>query len=174
MSMVDYPGKLAATVFTGGCNLRCPFCHNAILVTEVDENEVIPEKEVFEFLKSRQGLLDGVVISGGEPLLYDDITNFAESVKELNFTVKLDTNGFFPEKLNKLLSCGNIDYVAMDIKNSKDKYSMTTGIPDIDISPVEESVEIIKNTALIKPIAIDNAITSELAPTAVPVIGPTI
>lgn len=144
LAMVDYPGKLAATVFTGGCNLRCPFCHNAPLVTRVEENEVHPVPEVLAFLKSRRGLLDGVVISGGEPLLWDGAADFARSVKELGFSVKLDTNGTFPDRLSALLREGLVDYVAMDIKNSLAKYPTAVGVPAFDTAPVRESVELLR------------------------------
>ena len=122
LSMVDFPGKLAATVFTGGCNLRCPFCHNALLVTHIEDNPHIEEDEILAFLKTRKNLLDGVVLSGGEPLLQKGAADFLQKVKALGFAVKLDTNGFFPEVLEDILSRGLVDYVAMDIKNSREKY----------------------------------------------------
>lgn len=144
LAMVDYPGKLAATVFTGGCNLRCPFCHNALLVTRVEENEVHPVPEVLDFLKSRRGLLDGVVISGGEPLLQSGVEDFANAVKDLGFSVKLDTNGTFPDRLSAILEAGLVDYVAMDIKNSPAKYPQTVGVPDFDPAPVLESAALLR------------------------------
>ena len=122
--MVDYPGKLAATIFTGGCNLRCPFCHNALLVTRVDENETLELSDILDFLRSRRGLLDGVVISGGEPLLQSGVDSLAAQIKELGFAVKLDTNGCYPDRLGDLLDRGLVDYVAMDIKNCLPKYPM--------------------------------------------------
>lgn len=140
LAMVDFPGKLAATVFTGGCNLRCPFCHNALLVTRLDENpaEYDPE-DVLAFLKTRRGLLDGVVISGGEPLMQPGLEPFIRSVRELGFAVKLDTNGAYPEKLQSLLDAHLLDYVAMDVKNSPTRYGETVGIPDFDLAPVRRS-----------------------------------
>jgi pyruvate formate lyase activating enzyme len=145
LSMVDYPGLLAATVFTGGCNLRCPFCHNAPLVTELDRNpEEHSEEEVLAFLKKRRGLLDGVVISGGEPLLQEGVAEFARAVRALGFSVKLDTNGTFPDQLESLLNANVLDYVAMDIKNCPDRYPQTVGIPDFDPAPVRESVRLLR------------------------------
>ena len=144
LSLVDYPGKLAATVFTGGCNLRCPFCHNALLVNRLEENrETHPVPEVLDFLRTRRGLLDGVVISGGEPLLQPNVEEFARSVKELGFAVKLDTNGCFPQRLAALLEAGLVDYVAMDIKNSPARYPETVGLPGFDLSPVRESAALL-------------------------------
>lgn len=144
LSLVDYPGKLAATVFTGGCNLRCPFCHNALLVNRLEENpETHPVPEILDFLRTRRGLLDGVVISGGEPLLQPNVEEFVRSVKELGFAVKLDTNGCFPGQLAALLDTGLVDYVAMDIKNSPARYPETVGLPEFDVSPVRESAALL-------------------------------
>ncbi len=144
MSMVDYPGKIAATVFTGGCNLCCPFCHNALLVTRLKESHQIDTDEVHEFLGKRKGLLDGVVVSGGEPLLWDGTASFIQDVKNMGFLVKLDTNGCYPDKLSAIIEKNLVDYVAMDIKNSPEKYAVTTGLKNFDIKPVEESIEILK------------------------------
>lgn len=144
LAMVDYPGKLAATVFTGGCNLRCPFCHNALLVTRLDETPEIPEREVLDFLSSRRGLLDGVVLSGGEPLIQPGAADFLQAVRELGFAVKLDTNGCYPAPLADVLKRGLVDYVAMDIKNSREKYAATVGVPGFDPAPVEESIRLLK------------------------------
>ncbi len=144
LSLVDYPGKLAATVFTGGCNLRCPFCHNALLVNRLEENpETHSVPEVLDFLRTRRGLLDGVVISGGEPLLQPGVEDFARAVKELGFSVKLDTNGCFPHRLEGLLTSGLVDYVAMDIKNSPARYPETVGLPAFDVSPIRESAALL-------------------------------
>ncbi len=143
LSLLDYPGKLAATIFTGGCNLRCPFCHNASLVTRFSDCVRISEEEVFSFLNKRKGLLDGVCITGGEPLLQDDLADFITKVRAMGFLVKLDTNGAFPEKLDSLLGRSLLDYVAMDIKNSFDKYPMTVGVPDFDTRPVVESIKLL-------------------------------
>ncbi len=140
MTLLDFPGKTAATVFTPGCNFRCPFCHNASLVLHTDEAEHYGEDEVLSYLKKRQGILDGICITGGEPLLQKDIADFMEKVKSLGYKIKLDTNGSFPEKLRELVGKGLVDYVAMDIKNSKEKYAATVGIEKFDTSAVEESV----------------------------------
>ncbi len=146
LSLLDYPEKLAATVFTGGCNMRCPFCHNALLVTRVSESETFSEEEVLSFLKKRTGILDGICITGGEPLLQNDLADFIIEIRKLNFKIKLDTNGTFPDKLSDLLDTGLIDYVAMDIKNSPEKYPLTVGLPDFDPKPVFESANILMNS----------------------------
>ena len=148
LSMVDFPGKLAATVFTGGCNLRCPFCHNAPLVLRVGETPELTAEEVLTFLRSRRGLLDGVVLSGGEPLLQRDAAAFLREVKSLGFAVKLDTNGCFPEALAAILEEGMVDYVAMDIKNRPEKCPGTVGIPGFDAAPVLESAELLRRSGV--------------------------
>ena len=143
MTMLDFPGNVACIVFTAGCNMRCPFCHNARLVTEISNNEVYTQEEIFAYLEKRSGILEGVCISGGEPLMHDGVYDFIKKVKELGFLVKLDTNGCYPDKLKKLIDDGMVDYVAMDIKNSPEKYALTTGISDFDIKPVLESIKIL-------------------------------
>lgn len=141
LTLLDYPGKVACTIFTAGCNFRCPFCHNASLVIDTSANETIPEEEIFRFLTKRQGILDGVCISGGEPLIQDGIEEFIRQIKEIGYDVKLDTNGSFPDKLIRLVEAGLIDYVAMDIKNSQEHYGRTIGIEDYDIRDVHRSVK---------------------------------
>ncbi|MBP3446622.1 MAG: anaerobic ribonucleoside-triphosphate reductase activating protein [Clostridia bacterium] len=148
MTMLDYPGKVACTVFTGGCNFRCPFCHNALLVTEIDEDNLWEESEIIEYLYKRKGIIDGVCITGGEPLMQKDIAEFIGKVRETGLPVKLDTNGSYPDKLKALVADGLVDYVAMDIKNSKAKYPLTVGIPGYDISKIEESVEFLLSDAV--------------------------
>ena len=143
LTLLDFPGKVACTVFTGGCNFRCPFCHNASLVTDTLGSPV-PEAEILAFLKKRQGILDGVCITGGEPLMNRDIPEFIREIRELGFAVKLDTNGSFPELLESLISEGLVDYVAMDIKNSKSKYGVTVGKTNFDVSPICKSVDLLK------------------------------
>ena len=140
LAMVDYPGKLAATVFTGGCNLRCPFCHNALLVTRLDETPELGEEAVLSFLATRTKLLDGVVLSGGEPLLQPDAADFLRKIRQMGFAVKLDTNGGRPAQLRALAEAGLVDYVAMDVKNSPGRYGETTGVPGLDLAPFRESV----------------------------------
>ena len=139
LSLLDFPGKTACTVFTGGCNWRCPFCHNASLVTGLSTIETVPEDDFFAFLKKRQGILDGVCITGGEPLLQPDIIEFIKKIRELGYSIKLDTNGSFPGKLKEAVNSGLVDYVAMDIKNSPDKYPLTTGTADADMTAIYES-----------------------------------
>ncbi len=141
LTILDYPGKVACIVFTPGCNFRCPFCHNASLVTHIDKDTYLNNDEVLDYLKKRQGLLDGVVITGGEPLLQEGIEDFIAEIKSLGYSVKLDTNGSFPEKLVSIVEKGLVDYVAMDIKNSKAKYGETVGVVNFDITPIERSVE---------------------------------
>lgn len=140
MTLLDYPGYVACTLFTGGCNFRCPFCHNALLVLDLDENYTIPEEEVLAFLKKRQGLLDGVCVTGGEPLINKDIGDFLSRVKELGFKIKLDTNGTNPALLKELVSQNLVDYVAVDIKNSPEKYAETVGLKSFDMSTINETV----------------------------------
>lgn len=148
LSMVDYPGKLAATVFTGGCNLRCPFCHNALLVTRLNESPRLDTDEVLAFLRSRRSLLDAVVLSGGEPLLQPGASDFLATVKDMGYLVKLDTNGCYPDALEEILSKKFVDYVAMDIKNSREKYSLTVGVPNFDLAPIDESIRLIRESGI--------------------------
>lgn len=145
MTLLDFPGKVACTVFTGGCNFCCPFCHNALLVTELPQKPDYTVDEILGFLKKRQGLLDGVAITGGEPLMNPDIDSFIKEIRKLGYSVKLDTNGSFPERLEKIVNDGLIDYVAMDIKNCKKKYAETVGLSSFDLSKVERSVDFLKN-----------------------------
>lgn len=139
LTLLDYPGKVACTVFTAGCDLRCPFCHNASLVLPERERDVVSEDELFAFLRKRQGLLDGVAVTGGEPLLHRGLPELLKKIRDLGFSVKLDTNGTFPEALRNVVEAGLADRIAMDIKNSPSKYAVTVGIPDFDLSPVKES-----------------------------------
>ncbi len=140
LTLLDYPEKMACIIFTTGCNFRCPFCHNASLVTHIDDSLTYTEEEIFSYLEKRRGLLEGVCISGGEPLLQPDIEEFIVKVKELGYLVKLDTNGSFPDKLIALVNKGLVDYVAMDIKNCKEKYSQTAGVSNFKIEDIEKSV----------------------------------
>ena len=143
LSLVDFPGKVAATVFTGGCNLRCPFCHNAPLVLPGRGTEELAAGAVLDFLASRRWLLDGMVLSGGEPLLQPDAADFLAEVKAMGFSVKLDTNGCHPDALADILDRRLADYVAMDIKNSLEKYPWTVGVPGFDTAPVERSARLL-------------------------------
>ncbi len=127
LTLLDYPENVACTVFFAGCNFRCPFCHNASLVTHIPSEAEMTEEAFFSFLKKRQGVLDGVCITGGEPLLQKGIEDFIRKIKELGYSVKLDTNGSFPNKLKYLVQEKLVDYVAMDIKNSPERYDLTIG-----------------------------------------------
>lgn len=140
LTLLDYPGKMACTVFTGGCNLRCPFCHNSRLVINPSSENEFSIDEILAYLNKRKGILDGVAITGGEPLLHDDIGEFIIKVKELGFPVKLDTNGTFPDRLKKIVNNGLVDYVAMDIKNAPAGYPETVGIGGYNISEIKESI----------------------------------
>ena len=146
LTLLDFPGKMACTIFTAGCNMRCPFCHNAALVTHIDKENTFDTEEILDFLKQRQGILEGVAFTGGEPLLQPDIKEFMAEVKKLGYAIKLDTNGTFPEKLKELVNGGLVGYVAMDIKNSKAKYKLTAGAEDLDLQKIEESIEFLINS----------------------------
>lgn len=141
MSMVDYDGKVSATVFTGSCNFRCEFCHNSPLVLGYKSLPTIPEKEVLEYLEKRKNLLDGVCVSGGEPTLDKDLTSFIEKVKKLGYAVKLDTNGTNPELVKSLNENGLVDYFAMDIKNDIDNYAKIIGFDKYDTKNVQKTVQ---------------------------------
>ena len=142
LTLLDYPGRVACTLFTRGCNFRCPFCHNASLVVRAEEQKSYENTEIIAFLKKRQGILDGVAITGGEPTLMPGIYDFIKEVKGLGYSVKLDTNGTRPDVLKKLVNDNLLDYVAMDIKNSPEKYAFTCGLTDsYDLSKIEESID---------------------------------
>lgn len=143
-TLLDFPGKVACTVFTGGCNFRCPFCHNASLIENMASDERLSEENFFDFLKRRRGLTDGVCITGGEPLLQKDIIPFITRIKEEGYLVKLDTNGSYPAVLAELISRSLLDYVAMDIKNAKSAYLITAGTEKDILPAVEESVMLLK------------------------------
>ncbi len=142
LTLLDYPGKVACTVFLGGCNFRCPYCHNAELL-DGSAPPMMTDTELLSFLKKRQGLLDGVCITGGEPILHPALPELMAHIRDLGFQVKLDTNGSDPERLAAILSRGLADYVAMDIKNSPARYGLTIGIPDFDVRPIRESVRLL-------------------------------
>jgi len=142
MTLLDFPGRVACTVFFGGCDMRCPFCHNAELL-DGSAPPVMNDEELIAFLKKRQGLLEGVAFTGGEPLLQKDLPNLAGQVRALGYPVKLDTNGTHPEQLGRMIREGLVQYVAMDIKNSPDRYAETTGLEAIDIGPIRESVSML-------------------------------
>lgn len=148
LTLIDFPGKLAATVFTVGCNFRCPFCHNPELVLSTSLARGIPgarllEKKFFKFLETRKGKLEGVCITGGEPTIQPDLFDFIGRIKKMNFAVKLDTNGSRPDVLKKLLDAGLLDFVAMDIKNRPEKYARTVGA-EVDLERIKLSAEMLK------------------------------
>ena len=142
MTLLDFPGKVACTVFLDGCNFRCPFCHNSELLG-AGFPPLMEDTELLAFLKKCKGLLDGVCITGGEPLVQKELPRLLEQIKALGFPVKLDTNGSFPEKLAQLIDSGLVDYVAMDIKNSPERYGETIGRDNYDLSAVKRSVELL-------------------------------
>lgn len=143
MTLLDFPGKVACTVFLSGCDLRCPFCHNAELI-DGTAPAVMDETELLAFLKKRQGLLEGVAITGGEPLLRgEELVSLAEKIRELGYPLKLDTNGTHPDRLARLTDAGLVSYVAMDIKNSPERYAETSGLEHMDLGPVRESVSLL-------------------------------
>jgi pyruvate formate lyase activating enzyme len=148
MTLLDFPGKVACIVFTAGCNLRCPFCHNARLVTHAEADDRVDEDEIFAYLQKRRGIVDGVVITGGEPTLQKDLADFIRRVRALGYAVKLDTNGTRPEVLSALLDAGLVDYVAMDIKNCPDRYAETVGIEGFDLGPVQTSLELLRQSGV--------------------------
>ena len=144
LTLLDFPGYVACTLFTRGCNMRCPFCHNASLVVRAAEQKMYTNEEIMYFLKKRQGILDGVAITGGEPTLMPGLADFMAEVRELGYKIKLDTNGTRPEVLRTIIERGLADYVAMDIKNCKEKYGETVGFDSTyDLSPIEESISIL-------------------------------
>ena len=146
LTLLDYPGRTACTVFTGGCNLRCPFCHNAGLVRTPLACPNLTD-EVLAYLAKRKGILDGVCVTGGEPLLQPDLVGFLQAVKEMGYAVKLDTNGMLPGRLAEVLATKLVDYVAMDIKSSPDGYPAATGT-DADVSAVSDSLSILRDSGI--------------------------
>lgn len=139
LTLLDWPGKVACTLFLSGCDFRCPFCHNGELVTG-PAPDGMPEEEVLDFLKKRRGLLDGVCVTGGEPLLRPDLAELLDRIRALGYPVKLDTNGNHPQKLAELWARGLVNYVAMDVKNSPARYAETAGVPGLDLGPIRETV----------------------------------
>jgi len=148
LTLLDYPEKTACLLFTQGCNFRCPFCHNKDLLQNELPNEIVSEEEVFAYLNKRQGILDGVCITGGEPLLQKDIYDFIKKIKDMGFLVKLDTNGSSPGTLKKLIDDNLLDYIAMDVKDDFESYDKTSGIAMINIENIKKSIEIIENSSV--------------------------
>ncbi|MFA5310284.1 MAG: anaerobic ribonucleoside-triphosphate reductase activating protein [Candidatus Paceibacterota bacterium] len=152
VTLVDYPGKLACTVFLSGCNFRCPFCYSKELVLpeEIKKQPEISETEFFNFLEEKRGLLEGCVLCGGEPTIYgEELVSFAKKIKSKGFVIKLDTNGTDPKIIKRLIDEKTVDYIAMDIKAplNKEKYSSAAGT-NVDIEKIKESVELIKNSGI--------------------------
>ena len=150
MTLLDYPGKAACTIFLSGCNFKCPFCHNRDLVFIPERYEYFDVNDIMEYLEKRKGILDGVAISGGEPLLQENLHTLIERIRELGYQVKLDTNGAYPKRLKEVVEKGLVDYVAMDIKNSPDKYARTLGMnpESFSLDPIRESVEFLKSSQI--------------------------
>ena len=144
-SLLDYPDTISAIIWAIGCNFRCPFCYNKDLV--FGKVATISEEEVLSFLEKRKGMLEGLVISGGEPLMQDDILSFTEKVKKMGYLLKIDTNGMYPEMLKKLIDRKLVDYIAMDVKAPKNKYESLSGVKT-DIKKIEKSIEIIRNSSV--------------------------
>ena len=144
MTLLDFPGHVACTVFFGGCDMRCPFCHNAELL-DGTAPAIMDDEELLAFLKKRQGLLDGVAFTGGEPLMQKDLPELTAKIRDLGYPVKLDTNGMHPERLELMMKKRLVQYVAMDIKNGPERYAETAGLPEIDLAPVRESVSLLMN-----------------------------
>jgi len=147
MTLLDFPGHVACTVFLGGCDFRCPFCHNFELIDGTAQ-PIMDEDELFRFLESRKGLIDGVAITGGEPCLHKELPEFIKKIRAIGYPVKLDTNGYHPEMLKSILDEGLVEYVAMDIKNSEEKYDITCGVDGLDMSKIKESIHILINSGI--------------------------
>ena len=144
MTLLDFPGRVACTVFLGGCDFRCPFCHNFELA-DGTAKPVMDSNEFLSFLSKRKGLLDGVAFTGGEPLLHPDLPELMAAIRKEGFSIKLDTNGFHPDRLEEVLKRNLVDYVAMDVKNSPEKYALTCGVETLDLARIRESVSLLKN-----------------------------
>lgn len=143
-SMVDFDGKITCTVFTGGCNFRCPFCHNGALVIGDVKSGQIDCDEVFDYLQKRKGLVDAVSVTGGEPTLQSDLADFLRKVRDLGYQTKLDSNGLRPDVLRRIVEQDLVDYLAMDVKNSPEKYALTVGLEKIDLGKINESIDLLK------------------------------
>jgi len=144
-SLIDYPGKICAIIFTQGCNFKCPYCHNPELVNPEEFSALIPEEEIFSFLEKRKKYLDAVSITGGEPLIQKDILEFLGKLKKLGFLIKIDTNGSLPEILQEIIEKNLVNYISMDVKGPLEKYDLIIGVK-IDTEKIKESIELIKNS----------------------------
>lgn len=144
LTLLDYPGHMACTVFLAGCNLRCPFCHNSELLDAAAAPALMDDGELLSFLEKRQGMLEGVCFTGGEPLLRPELPELMAKIRALGYLVKLDTNGTVPARLRQVLETGCVDYVAMDIKNSPDRYGETAGLAEFDMAPVYDCIDLLR------------------------------
>ena len=145
LSLLNYPDKTACVIFTTGCNFHCPFCYNSGIV---NGDESIDPETVFQYLQKRKGIIDGVCVTGGEPLIHQDIIPFLQEIKQIGYSIKLDTNGSNPETLQKILTQNIIDYIAMDVKNSFEKYAKTSGIQNLKTDLIQQSIEIIRSSGV--------------------------
>lgn len=148
LTLVDFPGHPASILFSGNCNFRCPFCQNAPLVLASSDEPMLDNDEIFSFLNKRKKMLEGIVVTGGEPTINKDLIPFLSSLKDLGYLVKLDTNGYMPDVLRKAVESGSVDYVAMDIKTSLDEYPRLCGVEDIDVSRIKESIDFLMTGAV--------------------------
>jgi pyruvate formate lyase activating enzyme len=146
-TLLDYPGEVACTFFVGGCDFRCPYCYNPDLVFNRDTGVEISEAEALQFLRERKNFLNGVCLTGGEPLLYPEVVDFSKEAKNLGYKIKIDTNGYHPDLLKKLIQLKLVDYIAMDIKAPLDRYAEITGV-EADLDKIKESVELIKDSGV--------------------------
>ena len=146
LTLLDYPGKVACTVFLNGCNFRCPYCHNAELLGDGDE--VMTVAGLLAFLRKRQGILEGVCITGGEPTLHPELPALLGEVRELGYAVKLDTNGYRPEILEAVLNQGLVDYVAMDLKNGPEGYAETVGLAQVELAKIRQSIRLLMDSSV--------------------------
>jgi len=170
LTLLDYPGRVACTVFLGGCNFRCPFCHNSELLG-ADTPEFMGVEEFFAFLGRRRGILEGVCVTGGEPTLYPDLAEFLSRIRDLGLSVKLDTNGYRSDVLKAVCDAGLVDYVAMDIKNGPEAYAATSGMESCDLARIEESIQYLVagsvdyefRTTVVHPLHDENSIRSMAA-----------
>lgn len=147
-TLLDYPEHVAATIFLGKCNFRCPFCQNGDLVLQPESQPILEKEEILSFLRKRKGILTGVCITGGEPTLEEELENFIREIKEIGYLVKLDTNGYRPEVIRRLLQEKLVDYIAMDIKNSPQRYAETAGIVQLDVEQIRESIGLIMDSGI--------------------------
>ena len=145
MTLLDFPGRVACTVFLGGCDFRCPFCHNFELI-DGTAKPVMEEADFFRFLENRKGLIEGVAITGGEPCLHKDLPEFIGKIRAAGYPVKLDTNGYHPQLLKEILEQGLVAYVAMDVKNCESKYALTCGLESMDMEKIKESISLLMHS----------------------------